>query len=98
MAESSSNRYQLEPDDAQRMRRLTEEVRSRLLEIALITARTTGVELRGSAHFKFIPLTAGRQADAAAGDWVEIDEVDGVEYCYGVMGGHAFAESPCGAH
>jgi hypothetical protein len=97
MAESSSNRYQLDPDDAQRMRRLTEEVRSRLLEMALIGARTVGVELRGSAHFKFIPLTAARQADPT-GDWVEIDEVDGVEFCYGVIDGVPFAESPCGAH
>lgn len=98
MAESNSNRYQLEPDDAQRMRRLTEEVRSRLLEMAMITARTAGVELRGSAHFKFVPLTAARQADERDGDWMEIDEVDGVEVCYGVIGGEAFAESPCGAH
>jgi hypothetical protein len=99
MAETSSNRYPLEPDDAQRMHRLTEEVRSRLLEMALIGARTVGAELRGSAHFKFVPLTAAtREAAAAAGDWVEVDEVDGFEFCYGVQDGVPFAESPCGAH
>jgi hypothetical protein len=98
MAETNPNRYELEPEDAQRMRRLSEEVRSRLLEMALITARTVGVQLRGSADIKFIPLKAAREADAGAGDWMEIDEVDGVEFCYGVIGGHAFAESPCGGH
>jgi len=97
VAGSNSNRYELEPGDAQRMRRLSEEVRSRLLEMALITARTAGVELRGNAAIKFVPRKTAREADAAAGDWMEIDEVDGFEVCYGVIGGQAFAESPCGA-
>jgi hypothetical protein len=98
MAGTNPNRYELEPEDAQRMRRLSEEIRSRLLEMALITARTVGIELRGSAAIKFVPRKTAREADAGAGDWMEIDEVDGFEVCYGVIGGKAFAESPCGAH
>lgn len=98
MAGTDSTRYQLDPEDAQRMRRLTEEVRGRLLEMAMITARTAGVELRGSAAIRFVPHKAAADAEADPGDWMEIDEVDGVEVCYGVIGGQAFAESPCGAH
>lgn len=86
------------------MRRLSEEVRSRLLEMTLILARTVGIEHRGSAAIKFVPRKTAREADAGAegdaggGDWMEIDDVDGFEVCYGVIGGQAFAESPCGAH
>ena len=98
MAETNPTRYELAPEDAQRMGRLSEEVRSRLLEMALIAARTVGVQLRGSADIRFSPLKAATEADAGAGDWMELDEVDGFEFCYGVIGGVAFAESPCGAH
>jgi hypothetical protein len=66
--------------------------------MALIMARTAGKELSGNTAIKFVPHKMAREADASAGDWMEIGEVDGVEYCYGVIGGKAFAESPCGAH
>ena len=48
---------------------------------------------------KYVPREAepARQANAGAGDWMEIEEIDGVEVCYGVIDGEPFAESPCGA-
>ncbi|MFI1394195.1 hypothetical protein [Streptomyces sp. NPDC020681] len=88
-------------EDIQRLTRLSEEIRSRLAEIALITARAAGAEpLKGPVH-KYVSRDGARKpgvrADAGSGDWVEIIDVDGFEACYGVIGGKAFAESPCGA-
>lgn len=94
----NANRYEMTPEDTQRMARLSEEVRSRLLEMALITARTAGLDLGANAVIKFVPHR--RRSDdpkvKAEDDWMELIEVDGVEACYGVIGGQAFAESPCG--
>jgi hypothetical protein len=79
------------------MARLSEEVRGRLLEMAMITARTIGVTLEDDAVLKFVPHTrAAENQEEEEGDWMEIMEVDGEEVCYGVIGGKAFAESPCG--
>jgi hypothetical protein len=83
------------------MRRLSEEVRSRLFEIALIATRATGTDPIKGHVLNFVPREAGRQADAGTdagtSDWMELIEVDGFEACYGVINGHPFAESPCGA-
>jgi hypothetical protein len=90
---------ELQQEEAQRLRRLSEEVRSRLLETALITGRTVGKELAVNADIRFVPArdrATAKGADAGAGDWMEIIEVDGVEVCYGVINGEPFAESPCG--
>ena len=95
MAESNPNRYELTAEDAQRMARLSEEVRGRVLEMAMITARTVGVRLGEGAVLKFVPHTRAAE-NQEEGDWMEIMEVDGEEVCYGVIGGEAFAESPCG--
>ena len=57
-----------------------------------------GGQLGGTADIKFSPFKAATEADAGAGDWMELDEVHGFEFCYGVSGGVAFAESPCGAY
>lgn len=101
MCGTSTKHHELSADVAQRLSRLSEEVRGRLAEIALITARAAGVDLPDSGIVKFAPRPIAHEADAGAGDWMEIIEVpadDGHVYtaCYGVIGGHAFAESPCG--
>ena len=95
------NRHDLPPEVAQRLTRLSEEVRSRLVEIALITARASGNDLPNSTAIKFAPRPIAKAADAGTGDWMELIEVvadDGQTYtaCYGSIGGQSFAESPCG--
>ena len=87
--------YELSAEDAQRLQRLSAEVRDRLREIAETAARPVGVQLHDAALIRFEPRDAGSTVDS--GDWVEIIDVDGFEVCYGVMGGVPFSESPCGA-
>jgi|GEM_PF-4263663 len=87
--------YELSADDAERLQRLSQEVRNRLREIAQIAARPVGVQLDDDMLIKFEPRDAGSTVDS--GDWVEIIVVDGHEVCYGEIGGQPFAESPCGA-
>lgn len=94
---TSPNRYELDADDAERLRQLSQEVRSRLRESAQIAARAVGIDVGENAIVKFLPRKTRDDPDAGAGDWIEIIEVDGVEVCYGVIGGQPFAESPCGA-
>jgi len=101
MPEAHPNRHEMQPEDARRIVRLSEEVRSRLSEIGMIINRTAGTASPKGSVLKFIARDAGlrldTRGDGGTGDWVEIIEVDGVEACYGVIGGHPFAESPCGA-
>jgi hypothetical protein len=91
---------ELQVEDALRMRRLSEEVRSRLLELALINSRTVGIEIPKNANIQFVPGAKVKAMDAGAGDWMELIMVDvnggQVEVCYGVINGEPFAESPCG--
>lgn len=95
-ADTERTRAELSDEDAQRLRRLSEEVRGRLLEVALIVTRNLGLPMRPNSLVSFVPRETDPTEDAGAGDWMEIGEVDGVEYCYGSIGGHSFAESPCG--
>jgi len=44
------------------MQRLSEEVRGRLEEMALITARTLGIEVTGDTIRKFVPVAGGTDA------------------------------------
>jgi hypothetical protein len=91
----------MQTDDAQRIVRLSEEIRGRLQEIGMIVNRTAGVDSPKGHVARFVARDAGlrleTRTDAGADDWVEIIEVDGVEACYGVIDGRPFAESPCGA-
>lgn len=101
MEASHRNHHGLQPEVAQRVTRLSEEIRGRLVELAIITARATGVDAPESSAIKFAPRTMGKDANAGEGDWMEIIEVEGddgqvYEACYGVIDGQAFAESPCG--
>jgi hypothetical protein len=96
---ASTTRHDLSPDDAERLNRLSEEVRGRLFETALILGRVTRQgEGRGNAVTRFVPRARMHdEKKKAEGDWIEIIDVDGEEACYGVIDGQPFAESPCGA-
>jgi hypothetical protein len=87
-------------EDAQRLRRLSEEIRGRLVEVALITTRAVGKQIPKYADIRFVPGSKTKAMDASSGDWIEIIEVDvngtTVEACYGEIDGVPFAESPCG--
>lgn len=87
-AKPNQSRYQMQSEDASRMHRLAEEVRSRVLEMALITARTAGKQLPKDAVPKFVPREAVADAGADAGAsgtiWMEIiDNPDGSHTCVG---------------
>lgn len=78
---SGSDRVELTAEDRQRMRRLSEEVRGRLEEMALITARTLGIRLTDDSVRKFVPVE--QAADEAHVVHVEIiDNPDGTHGCY----------------
>lgn len=65
MSETLPEGIELRPDDRERMQRLSEEVRGRLLEMALIAARTVGVEMDSDTVAKFAPV---RLSSAESGD------------------------------
>lgn len=78
----SRNGVVLSTEDRQRMRRLAEEVRGRLEEMALITARNLGVPLTAAAVRKFVPV-AVTALDKPHVTHVEIiDNPDGTHGCY----------------
>jgi hypothetical protein len=56
MSVGQADRTELRADDRERMQRLSEEVRGRLMEMALITTRTLGIELDRDAVVKFLPV------------------------------------------
>jgi hypothetical protein len=91
-------KYTITVEDVNRLRRLSEEIRGRLVEVALIVAHNNALALKDTTNIKFTPpKVLNKVRDASGGDWIEIGEVVGNEYCYGVIGGRPFAESPCGA-
>jgi hypothetical protein len=56
MSAYQADAKELQPEDREKMRRLSEEVQGRLAEMALITTRTLGVEMEKDAVVKFVPL------------------------------------------
>jgi hypothetical protein len=86
-------------EDIQRLRRLSEEVRSRVFEINLIMTHIAQMPHRhGQAAYIRPGDPKKKTQDAGAGDWMEIIVApDGTDCCYGEIGGKAFAECPCGA-
>jgi hypothetical protein len=94
---AKSGRVKLSKEDGQRLRRLSEEIRSRLFEIALILTHSGGKPQDGNT----ICFGSSKHPVPAAGgpgDWMEITVgKDGEEACYGVIGGEPFYESPCGS-
>lgn len=85
--------YQLSAEDAQRLEELSQDVRSRLREIAQIACAPVGVQVTENSLITFAPRDA--RSAAESGDHMEVVVVDGHEVCYGTIGGESFAESPC---
>jgi hypothetical protein len=97
MADENPIRHDVLPEDSQRLARLSEEVRGRLAEIALIMGRVTGEDVGGGLITKFVPRE-GAETDSASshGDWMEIIAFpNGQEGCHGSIGGHEFISIPC---
>lgn len=53
---SENDAVDLKSEDQERMQRLSEEVRGRLEEMALITARTLGTDKEKGARVQFLPV------------------------------------------
>lgn len=85
MSANPTQGTELRPEDRERMRRLSEEVRGRLTEMALITTRTLGVEMDADATVKFLPVQLP-SADASDGLALQIlgrEDVEGPNcMCY----------------
>jgi acyl-CoA reductase-like NAD-dependent aldehyde dehydrogenase len=97
-AKAHAAKVKLSPDDGQRLRRLSEEIRGRLCEIALILTRSGGKPLAQDGSIQFGSAKRPVPAMGGPGDWMEITVgKDGEEACYGVIGGEPFYESPCGS-
>ena len=101
MTETDTTRTQFSPADAERMARLSEEVRGRLEEMAHIAARAAGIRLDKDVVRKFVPR------DVTASDAPTIVDVEilddflgpGSRPCclVGLSDGDWFVECPCGA-
>jgi hypothetical protein len=66
----------VEAEDAQGLNRLSEEIRGRLVEMALIIARVSVSERSGSAVLKFVPREGVQLTKASGGfDYLEIVEI-----------------------
>jgi hypothetical protein len=93
-----STKVKLSSEDGQRLRRLSEEIRGRLCEIALILSRSGGKPLPPDGSIQFGSAKRPVPAMGGPGDWMEITVgKDGEEACYGVINGEPFYESPCGS-
>ena len=97
MTEPKSPRVKLLAEDHERLQRLSEEVRGRIEEMALILARNAGIKLDASAVRKFVP----QQSVAADSPVVEVeifDLPDGTHGCHVTTAdGGGFSEYPCGS-
>ena len=89
-------RIELSREDNERVSRLTEEIRGRLLELALIASRVGG-GLDPAAKPKFV-LRKGTISDLAAIPDIEIiDLPDGTHCCLINLGAGFLFECPCGS-
>jgi hypothetical protein len=91
-------RVTLSKEDGHRLRRLSEEIRGRLAEIALILTHSGGKPLPTDGSIQFGSAGRPMPAMSDSGDWMEITMgKDGEEACYGVFDGEPFYENPCGS-
>jgi hypothetical protein len=99
MAERAPKQVELSPGDSERMRRLSEEVRGRLEEMAQITARVQGLKLDDQAVRKFVPRSERASRDPTVITDVEIvDLPDGTNCCIVTFDdGRELCECPCGS-
>lgn len=65
MTTTMPNSVELSAEDRERMRRLSEEVRGRLLEMALITGRTLGISITSDTIVKYDPTPHGGSNEVA---------------------------------
>jgi hypothetical protein len=94
VAKTKPTKFELSQEDAARMVRLSEEVRARLEEMALIFTRTVGIPLTSDMVRKFCP-TSGKEY------WPQPDiEIvctsDGKCGCFDYRVTPATFEFPCG--
>jgi hypothetical protein len=85
MTDLTQKRVQLAPEDAARMRRLSEEVSGRVREMALIVGRTVGVQIGPDVIPKFAPArraAAFPDLPPVDTDIEIIDLPDGTSCCY----------------
>lgn len=95
---AQSGRIKPSKEDGERLRRLSEEVRGRLCEIALILTHSGGRPLPHDGSLQFGSSKRPVPAMGGSGDWMEIVVgKDGEEACYGVFNGEPFYENPCGS-
>ncbi len=102
MTDTVRQRAALRLEDRERMQRLSEEVRGRLQEMALITARTLGIDLDSDTVVKFVPLKVDRASlgqepglGEEPGQTIEI--VCGPAGCGCYVDPPGICEFPCGA-
>lgn len=97
MTDSTLHRHEVSPEDAQRLNRLSEEIRSRLTEIAFIVSRISGTDSAGDRVIRFTPREGAKTLETEANyDWLELVEmVPGLVCCYGSIGGETVLACPC---
>jgi hypothetical protein len=91
-------RVELAADDRERLKRLSEEVRGRLEEMAQITARVQGIKLGSGAVRKFVPVQREASDPAVLVEVEIVDLEDGTNCCILTFDdGRVFCECPCGS-
>jgi hypothetical protein len=95
MTDTLRKRNALAPADRERMQRLSEEVRGRLQEMALITARTLGVAFDKDTAVKFVPVEV--KAANELGVAMNIEIICGPGGCGCYVDPPGICEFPCGA-
>ena len=88
--------FDLGPEDAARIARLSEEIQGRLAELALVFGRVTGEQATVGAITGYSPAEAGHSQADSPDNTMEIFEFLGIDGCYGSIGGVPFFEWPCG--
>jgi hypothetical protein len=95
MTDTVRKQTALAPADRERMQRLSEEVRGRLQEMALITTRTLGISMDRDTVVKFAPVET--RADDDPGVVTNIEIVCGPAGCGCYVDPPGICEFPCGA-
>jgi hypothetical protein len=106
MSETPETLVKLGSEDAERMRRLKEEVQDRLEEMAQIAAAALGRSLASDDVRKFVPVQQARESEAAAATdqstvLIEITGESGGTATCTIMcpppASEVFVERPCGS-
>jgi hypothetical protein len=92
---SEENRQEVSPEDGERLNRLSEEVRGRLTEMALIVGRVAGNDSFSKGELgKFVPREGVKVPGGSkeSSDWMEILDYGPLHGSYGHIGGHWFVK------